>query len=39
MYRRFGVVPQGLIVFLPFFLFGDFQGLWDFREEVLGTFL
>jgi hypothetical protein len=25
MYRRFGVVPQGLDVLLPFVLFGDFQ--------------
>jgi hypothetical protein len=28
MYRWFGVVPQGLFVFLPFFLFGDFRSLY-----------
>jgi hypothetical protein len=25
MYRLFGMVPQGLIVSLPFSLFGDFR--------------
>jgi hypothetical protein len=30
------VVPQGLIVFLPFFLFGDFQSL--FLEFPWGSF-
>jgi hypothetical protein len=33
------VVPQGLMVFLPFFLFGDFRAFsWNFHEEVLGRF-
>jgi hypothetical protein len=27
MYKRFGVVPQGLDVLFPFILFGDFRSL------------
>jgi hypothetical protein len=27
MYGSFGMVPQGLLVFLLFFLFGDFRSL------------
>jgi hypothetical protein len=36
IYRCFGMVPQGLVVFLPFFLFGDFRGL--FLEFQWGSF-
>jgi hypothetical protein len=36
MYRWFGVVPQGLIVFVLFFHFGDFQGL--FLGMSMGSF-
>jgi hypothetical protein len=40
MYRWFSVVPQALIVFLPFSLFGDFWAFsWFFRGEVLEVFL
>jgi hypothetical protein len=33
MYRRFGVVPQGLVVLFPFVLVGDF------RSPLLVVFL
>jgi hypothetical protein len=42
MYRRFGVVPQGLDVLFPFVLFGDFRSpllvdfLVCFRDLSLG---
>jgi hypothetical protein len=36
MYRWFSVVPQRLVVFLPFFLFGDFRGL--FLDFLWGSF-
>jgi hypothetical protein len=40
MYRLFGVVPRGLVVFLLFFLFGDFQGLFlGFSVGSFGAFL
>jgi hypothetical protein len=36
MYRRFGVVPQGFLLSLPFSLFGDFQRVFcDFHDWVL----
>jgi hypothetical protein len=40
MYRWFGVVPQGLVVFLSFFFLVTFGVIsWDFCWEVLGAFL
>jgi hypothetical protein len=39
LYRLFGVVPQGLVVFLSFFLLVFFRVFsWDFRWEALGRF-
>jgi hypothetical protein len=42
MYRCFSVVPQGLDVFFPFILFGDFQSFFlaiswsDFEAFLFG---
>jgi hypothetical protein len=38
MYRWFVMVPQGLIMFFMFFLFGDFRSLFlDFLRRSFGS--